>query len=186
MFNRLLVAQRGIPKKYLSQQQTIELGQSITEWIEEIGKRDHFESPGSAEEDEVLIFPGFLSASHVSLRARGKVQGLLSCYRRADTPFDPYQVYFLSIIGEQLGMAVENYRLRLKTEEAATIQERQRLARELHDAVSQSLYSLTLFARSGRDAYEVGDQVKLLDSLVLFGIDSPMVTPPGPCPCKST
>jgi len=59
-------------------------------------------------------------------------------------------------------MAVENYRLRLKAEEVATIQERQRLARELHDAVSQSLYSLTLLARSGRDAFESGDQVKLV------------------------
>jgi signal transduction histidine kinase len=78
----------------------------------------------------------------------------------------------LNAIGEQLGLAVENYRLRLKAEEAATIQERQRLARELHDAVSQSLYSLTLFARSSRDAYEDGNQAKLLESLEQVELNS--------------
>ncbi len=45
-------------------------------------------------------------------------------------------------------------------------------ARELHDAVSQSLYSLVLYARSGRDAFEDGDQVKLEESLVQVELNS--------------
>lgn len=42
-------------------------------------------------------------------------------------------------------------------EVAAVMEERSRLARELHDSVSQSLYSLTLFAETGRQLVEKGD-----------------------------
>lgn len=134
-------------------------------WVEAIGSGEESESSVITRLPAEFVFPGFFSAYHIALRARGKLQGLLSCYRLVEIPFDPYQNSFLNAIGEQLGMAIENYRLRLKAGEIATIQERQRVARELHDAVSQSLYSLTLFARSGRDALEVGDQAKVLDNL---------------------
>ncbi|MBP8293739.1 MAG: GAF domain-containing sensor histidine kinase [Caldilineaceae bacterium] len=39
-------------------------------------------------------------------------------------------------------------------------QERQRLARELHDALTQSIYSIALFARAGGDALEHSEQDK--------------------------
>lgn len=41
--------------------------------------------------------------------------------------------------------------------ELAVLDERRRLARELHDSVTQSLYSLILFAESGRRATTTGD-----------------------------
>jgi signal transduction histidine kinase len=159
----LPIAQQGIPKAYQGMLESIPIDQSMRMWIESQNDSDGTSSPLAVP--EVFNYPDFRSASHTSLRAKGKIQGLLSCYRLAEVPFDPYQGFFLNAISEQLGMAVENYRLRLKVEKVATIQERQRLARELHDAVSQSLYSLTLYARSGRDAFAAGDEVKLVDSL---------------------
>jgi signal transduction histidine kinase len=56
-----------------------------------------------------------------------------------------------------VGVAVENARLRQRAEEAAIMEERERLAREFHDSVTQSLYSLTLFAEAGGDLVETGD-----------------------------
>jgi signal transduction histidine kinase len=47
-------------------------------------------------------------------------------------------------------VAVENARLYQHAGDLAVIAERQRLARDLHDSVTQSLYSLTLFAETGR------------------------------------
>lgn len=54
-------------------------------------------------------------------------------------------------ISDQIGAAVETYRLRKKAEEAAVLEERERLSRELHDSVTQLLYSLTLFAKTGSE-----------------------------------
>jgi signal transduction histidine kinase len=59
----------------------------------------------------------------------------------------------------------ENHRLRQNAREVAVLEERQRLARDLHDSVSQSLYSLSLFSRAGREAAEDGDTPRLTYSL---------------------
>ena len=67
-------------------------------------------------------------------------------------------------LAEQIGMMLENHRLRQNAEEMAVLEERQRLARDLHNSVTQSLYSLTLFSRAGRAA-EDGDHDRLIYSL---------------------
>jgi signal transduction histidine kinase len=45
-------------------------------------------------------------------------------------------------------MAIEHARLQQQAEQLAVLEERQRLARELHDSVTQSLYSVTLYANA--------------------------------------
>jgi signal transduction histidine kinase len=60
-------------------------------------------------------------------------------------------------VGEQLGVVVENARLRQQMEELVVMEERNRLARELHDSVTQSLYSVTLFAEAGINLNEAGE-----------------------------
>ena len=47
---------------------------------------------------------------------------------------------------DQVALAIANARLRQQSEQAATLAERQRLARELHDAVTQTLFSANLIA----------------------------------------
>jgi signal transduction histidine kinase len=59
----------------------------------------------------------------------------------------------LSAIGQQIGVAVENARLYDQAGQAAAISERHRLARELHDSVTQSLYSVTLYAEAAARAW---------------------------------
>jgi signal transduction histidine kinase/HAMP domain-containing protein len=167
-----LVAMRGIPHELHSKFPTSLSEDLLMEWQASIFEGNGAETFISSTAPEDFMLAGFQTAIHIPLRARGKNQGLLSCYRQEKITYNPYQISLLNAIGEQLGMVVENHRLRLRAEEVATIQERQRLARELHDAVSQSVYSLTLFARSSRDALEVGDQVKLSDSLEQLELNS--------------
>lgn len=47
-------------------------------------------------------------------------------------------------------------RLQQKAKTASALQERERLAREMHDAAMQSIYSITLFAEAGRRLASLG------------------------------
>jgi signal transduction histidine kinase len=56
----------------------------------------------------------------------------------------------LAAIGEQLAVAVENTRLQSQAQQAAALEERHRLARDLHDSVTQSLFTVTLMAEAAQ------------------------------------
>lgn len=84
----------------------------------------------------------------VPLGARGRCVGCLLLYVTADREVDADEQAFLHAIADQSAVAVENARLFGEAESHATLVERQRLARELHDSVSQALFSMTLQART--------------------------------------
>ncbi len=50
------------------------------------------------------------------------------------------------IVGDQVALAIENANLRQQAQETAAAAERSRLARDLHDAVTQTLFSASLIA----------------------------------------
>lgn len=96
---------------------------------------------------------------------RGEIQGVLSCYWTSARSVSLNQMSLLTALADQLGIVQENHRLQRQAQEMAIINERQRLARELHDLVTQSLYSMMLFTRASREAVEDNDQKRLAESL---------------------
>ncbi|MCR6491106.1 histidine kinase [Cellulomonas sp. P24] len=84
----------------------------------------------------------------VPLGARGRCVGCLLLYVEAGRQLDVDERVFVQAIADQTAVAVENSRLFADAESHATLVERQRLARELHDSVSQALFSMTLHARA--------------------------------------
>jgi signal transduction histidine kinase len=84
--------------------------------------------------------------------------GVLSVARVREQPqFNVEEVALLTTIADQVGVVVESARLHQLAERSAVMEERARLARDLHDSVTQLLYSLNLFAAVGRGAYNQGD-----------------------------
>lgn len=65
--------------------------------------------------------------------------------------------------------AIENARKVEQTRTLAAVEERQRLARELHDSAAQSLYSLTLLAEASRRNIASGEIEKVRDQVARLG-----------------
>jgi signal transduction histidine kinase len=79
---------------------------------------------------------------------RGGLLGILSIFDNTGLPLSVEELTLLASIADHIGLAVENVRLRRQAEKSAVFEDRQRLARELHDAVSQSLFSASVIAET--------------------------------------
>jgi PAS domain S-box-containing protein len=84
------------------------------------------------------------------LVSRGQALGaIFFCYLPEQEPGEDEKV-FLKAVADQAAVALENARLFSEARGKAALEERQRLARELHDSVSQALYGIALGARTAR------------------------------------
>jgi signal transduction histidine kinase/putative methionine-R-sulfoxide reductase with GAF domain len=91
------------------------------------------------------------------IRAKGIPLGLLSVFRESIQDYSVEDITLLMTIADQIGSSVERAQLITQAEQAAVIEERQRLARELHDSVTQLLYSQVLFASAGHKSLGQGE-----------------------------
>jgi nitrate/nitrite-specific signal transduction histidine kinase len=83
---------------------------------------------------------------YVPLSTKGQKLGFFILGKHEAGQLSPEEQSLLTSIGKQVGVAMENARLYEQAEHAATAAERSRLARELHDAVTQTLFSASLTA----------------------------------------
>ena len=82
----------------------------------------------------------------VPLIVKGKAYGGLVLYYTEGRTFSDEEIGLAGIFGDQAALALENAKLRIIESEAAAAAERSRLARDLHDAVTQTLFSASLIA----------------------------------------
>jgi len=82
----------------------------------------------------------------VPLTAKGRLLGTINLGMRSQRSLSQEELSLLAAIGQQVGVAMENARLYEQAEATAAMAERSRLARDLHDAVSQTLFSASLIA----------------------------------------
>lgn len=93
-----------------------------------------------------LMQAGFRLLVSVPLSSKGQTLGLFLLGKREPGYLSPEELSLLDSIGKQVGVAMENARLYEQAEQSAITAERSRLARELHDAVTQTLFSANLIA----------------------------------------
>lgn len=90
------------------------------------------------------------------LRVGGQVIGTLDVQSKNLGAFSEDDARIIQGLGDQLAIAIENARLYTSSRALAAIEERNRLARNLHDSVTQSLYGLVALAVAGSDLMSAG------------------------------
>jgi PAS domain S-box-containing protein len=84
------------------------------------------------------------------LIAKERVIGMLNVVHAEPNYFTERHAALATAVAGQAAVALENARLYEQGKDLAALEERQRLARELHDSVSQALFGITLGARTAR------------------------------------
>lgn len=105
----------------------------------------------AAEEVGAAAGPDAISMSSatelaVPIRVGTDFAGVLAITPPEGEDLDEHDLFIVQTLADQLAVAIQNSRLYERARELAASQERQRLARDLHDAVSQTLFSVSLIA----------------------------------------
>ena len=86
----------------------------------------------------------------VPLMVKDRTIGVLRVDHIEPEHFNEQDAQLVLAFANQAAVAIENARLYERAQSLAVLEERQRLARELHDSVSQALYGIALGARTAR------------------------------------
>lgn len=97
-----------------------------------------------------VIEAGFGTLVSVPLLARAQVVGVMSLAFRGERPLKPDEVALLEALGAGVGVAVENARLFRQARRVAVLEERERIAMDLHDGIIQSIYAVGLMLDTAR------------------------------------
>ena len=161
-----LVGQQNVPDDARASIQLVPIGADFQHWLQQ--PNDPMLTTELSEAGllpPAFRLPGCQTYLGAQVKSGGRAEGLLSCYRFRNRGYGIDEIALVTALAEQIGLMLETHRLRRSAEEMAVLAERQRLARDLHDSVTQSLYSLTLFSRAGREAAADGDAQRLQESL---------------------
>lgn len=82
----------------------------------------------------------------VPLKLKDEIYGGLMLYYREPRRFSSEEIELAVMFGDQAALAIENARLRVQAEQIAVAAERNRIARDMHDSVTQTLFSASLIA----------------------------------------
>ncbi|MFJ8236640.1 GAF domain-containing sensor histidine kinase [Ureibacillus sp. NPDC094379] len=108
----------------------------------------------SAIEANVGDTDGITHHATVPLQSGGERFGLLNVASPHIESFSDEELELLESVAFQMGSAIKRIHLTKQEQEMALLNERNRLARDLHDSVNQLLFSVTLTARAGIEMSE--------------------------------
>lgn len=127
----------------LPDQMPIEVVKKIIARIKEHEKlKPEMCNTGSYRGRPMLVMP---------LEIRDELFGALVINGESAKKFDEMDVEVLKAVADHLSLVIENIRLYEKRRELTVLEERNRLARDLHDSVNQKLFSLSLTARGVKE-----------------------------------
>jgi signal transduction histidine kinase len=100
---------------------------------------------------------GIRSFLQVPITVGGEVFGVFGVNHCRLHHFTADEQRVLLALAQRAALAITNARLYERAQQAAVLEERQRLARELHDSVTQSLYGVALYTEAASRALADGE-----------------------------
>jgi nitrate/nitrite-specific signal transduction histidine kinase len=145
---RLVVrASRGFSPKTL-EQMSFSLGEGTAGLAAATGEPAIVED--TSEDPRVLkhiIEPeGIRSLMNVPIKIAGRVFGVFNVDYTQPRAYGEEEKRLFIALAQRAALTIENAQLYEQAQQAAVLEERQRLARDLHDAVTQTLFSASLIA----------------------------------------
>lgn len=119
----------------------------------------------ASEWKELMVREGIKLVVSTPLLAKGKTVGCIDLQAQTPRAVTAEEMTLLTAIGHQIGVAVENACLYEQAQQLAIVRERSRLARDLHDSVTQALYGVTLCAEAAARQLALGDSVRAAEQL---------------------
>jgi signal transduction histidine kinase len=104
----------------------------------------------------------------VPLVARGEVIGALTLDKKEPDFYDEEDGRTVLAFANQAAVAIENARLYDRAREQDILAERNRLARELHDSLSQSLFSMVLNAEAANHFFDTDPEKARAQIAILY------------------
>jgi PAS domain S-box-containing protein len=142
-------ASRGFRPETLANM-SFSLGEGLAGWVAASGEPL---AVADAKSDARVLHAivdaeGICSLLHMPIRVDDEVFGVFSVNYCREHAFTWEEHRLLSALAERAGLAIANARQYQEGRYAAILDERQRLARELHDAVTQTLFAAGLNAQA--------------------------------------
>lgn len=146
----VLCTHRGLSSRLAEELNRLELDGEVTSKLFASGEPVITEN---AAEDPllgrgVMREEGLRFHASVPLKSRGKFLGIMSLASRSERRLADQQVTLLAAIGQEVGLAIESARLAEQAQQVAVLEERERLARELHDGLAQVVGYLLMQSRA--------------------------------------
>lgn len=120
--------------------------------------------------------PDMVSFLGVPIVSRGAIIGAFYLTdKEGASVFSEGDQHLIEMLAAHAAIAIENARLYERSRELSVVEERNRLARELHDSVTQTLFSVTLTAEAAatlvdRDRQQAKAQIQKLQELAQHAV----------------
>lgn len=153
-----LVTHEGLSEAFLSRERELNCGECLCGEVIQSGSPAVFNTinPPKGMKLGSCIREGFATATAFNI-VHGKHRlGVYNLYFLNTHPISDQEKHLLETLGQHLGVAIENQRLKSREMELAVSEERNLLAQELHDSIAQGLAFLNIQVQLLQDSLKKG------------------------------
>ena len=105
-----------------------------------------FANPAARQRQQLLLVHGYQALLAVQILIKDTLYGGLTLFYAEPRNFSAEDIQLAVTFADHAALAIDNARLREQVERTAVVTERNRIARNLHDSVTQTLFSANIIA----------------------------------------